>query len=225
MEFDGARAGTPGLTLEQRILAGSEEGAGEYLRTSWFYRAMEAIRETRLANGLTQAEVAAKIGTTQSAIARLENAHRGNFSLDRFLEYAWACGAASLDFASVSVEELRRYAGNDPGAPRTTEALRAWRLADAFRSWQLSANFDAFTPATGGNVDHSVDAFVRLGSGTIDREGREPSGASLFGDAVKTKESGRPNSADGVKGRGATTPAENDGRHAGASKPLTPLAA
>lgn len=111
-------------TVEQELIAEGDEGAEEYLLTSWFYRAMETIRDTRIANGVTQEAVAAALGTTQSAVARLENAHRGNFSLDRFLRYAWACGAAPLDFDHVSPTLLQRLALRDPGASRTHAEAR-----------------------------------------------------------------------------------------------------
>lgn len=45
-----------------------------------FYVAL-AIREARLANGLTQAQLAKKVGTTQSVIARLEDADYEGHSL------------------------------------------------------------------------------------------------------------------------------------------------
>lgn len=112
--------------LERKILAESEEGAREYLLQTWFYHAMEAVHAARLRNDLTQAEIAEKMGTTQSAVARLENAHSGNFSLDRFLHYAWECGVAPLDLEFAPTHRLRHYALNEPSAPRTAEAFR-WR--------------------------------------------------------------------------------------------------
>lgn len=112
--------------LERKILAESEEGAREYLLQTWFYHAMEAVHAARLRNDLTQAEIAERMGTTQSAVARLENAHIGNFSLDRFLHYAWECGVAPLDLEFVPTQRLRQYALEEPSAPRTAQALR-WR--------------------------------------------------------------------------------------------------
>lgn len=101
--------------------------AATYLRSSWFYRTMEAIRDARLRNGLTQQDIAEKLGTTQSAIARLENAHTGNFSLDRLLKYAWACGAAPLDLEFVVPEELRQLALNAPRETSTAQTFADWK--------------------------------------------------------------------------------------------------
>ena len=42
--------------------------------------------------GLTQAELAKKVGTTQSAIARLEDAEYGGHSLTMLERIATACG-------------------------------------------------------------------------------------------------------------------------------------
>ncbi|MET0831886.1 MAG: helix-turn-helix transcriptional regulator [Acidimicrobiia bacterium] len=48
-------------------------------------------REARRRSGLTQAELASRIGTTQSAVARLEN-DRSATSFDRLARIARACG-------------------------------------------------------------------------------------------------------------------------------------
>lgn len=119
-----------GYSIEE-ILESADMGVAEgYLLASWFYRAMEAIKDARLRNGLTQSDVAEKIGTTQSVIARMENAHRGNFSVARFLDYAWACGAAPLELEFVSPETLRRFAIEQPGQAKGAETLDAWRPSE-----------------------------------------------------------------------------------------------
>ena len=52
------------------------------------------IRETREDAGFTQAELAAKVGTTQSVIARLEDAEYTGQSLLMLERIATACGVA-----------------------------------------------------------------------------------------------------------------------------------
>ena len=113
-------------SAEERLADSSLDAAAGYPRADWFYRAMAAVREARIRNGLTQSDVAETIGTTQSVIARMENAHRGSFSLDRFLEYAWACGAAPLQLEFVSPEGLRRFAMERAGHVKSDPAL-GWR--------------------------------------------------------------------------------------------------
>lgn len=49
------------------------------------------MREVRRRAGLSQAELAARLGTTQSAIARLETG-RGRPTLERLSQVAAACG-------------------------------------------------------------------------------------------------------------------------------------
>lgn len=52
------------------------------------------VREIREHAGLTQAELAKKVGTTQSVIARLEDAEYSGHSLTMLERIAKACGVA-----------------------------------------------------------------------------------------------------------------------------------
>ncbi len=52
------------------------------------------LREMREGAGLTQSELARKVGTTQSAIARLEDAEYVGHSLTMLERIATACGVA-----------------------------------------------------------------------------------------------------------------------------------
>ena len=63
----------------------------EYDRLGPIYEVVWELIEARHQAGLTQAELAARIGTTQSAIARLENA-RHMPSLAMVARYAQAVG-------------------------------------------------------------------------------------------------------------------------------------
>jgi transcriptional regulator with XRE-family HTH domain len=81
------------------------------------------LRESRLRRGLSQAEVAARVGTTQSAIARLESG-TADPRLSTLIRYAEAVGteldahaAASLDRTAVAVRASHAVSG-------TGEALR-----------------------------------------------------------------------------------------------------
>ena len=63
--------GAPPLPLERlrARLAGAEEG--------WFFAAIAGqVAERRVARGLSQRDLAERVGTTQSAIARLESGGR-----------------------------------------------------------------------------------------------------------------------------------------------------
>lgn len=152
------------LSREQEFLTENDDEAEEYLLTGWFYRAMEEIRNTRIANGLTQEAVAAALGTTQSAIARLENAHRGSFSLERFLRYAWASGAGPLDFQHVPPLVLRQLAVLDPSAARTSGAVHIRHLVDALSVGRLKVDADITWQGSGGRLQKYSMSFESLGN-------------------------------------------------------------
>jgi transcriptional regulator with XRE-family HTH domain len=70
------------------------------------------VREARKRAGLTQAELAARAGTTQSAIARLERG-RSSPSFARVLELIGACGL-EVRLRLVQREANAPFAGDDP---------------------------------------------------------------------------------------------------------------
>jgi DNA-binding XRE family transcriptional regulator len=78
------------------------EVKAEYERLGPIYALVFELIEARHQAGLTQAELAARMGTTQSAIARLENARRMP-SLAMVARYAAAVGQR-LDFHLLAAE-------------------------------------------------------------------------------------------------------------------------
>ena len=76
--------------LKAKMLA-NPEVAAEYNRLGPVYELVGAMVEARQSAGLTQRDLAAKLGTTQSAITRLENAHHMP-SLEMVTRYATAVG-------------------------------------------------------------------------------------------------------------------------------------
>ena len=77
-----------------------------------FYKELGRIRladqivELREKRGWTQDDLARKVGTTQSGIARLENPNYRNYSLKTLEKVAQALGAKLI----VGLEEVRRRA-------------------------------------------------------------------------------------------------------------------
>jgi ribosome-binding protein aMBF1 (putative translation factor) len=69
-------------------------------------RLAEQIAALREKQGLTQAELARKVGTTQSGIARLENPNYRNYSLKMLEKVATALRVRLV----VGLEEIRRNA-------------------------------------------------------------------------------------------------------------------
>lgn len=87
------------------------------------------IRETRRRAGLTQADLARRLGTTQSAVARLERG-RTEPSFARVAEALRACGfrlvpqVVADDEADWSVASLNLLVGPDERVRRHAAALR-----------------------------------------------------------------------------------------------------
>jgi ribosome-binding protein aMBF1 (putative translation factor) len=65
-----------------------------FARTQYEIDLALLVREMREDSGLTQAELARKVGTTQSVIARLEDAEYSGRSLSMLERIAAACGVA-----------------------------------------------------------------------------------------------------------------------------------
>ena len=65
-----------------------------FTRTQYQIDLALLVREMREDSGLTQAELARKVGTTQSVIARLEDAEYSGRSLSMLERIATACGVA-----------------------------------------------------------------------------------------------------------------------------------
>jgi transcriptional regulator with XRE-family HTH domain len=89
---------------------------------------IDEVLRARAAAGLTQAEVAAREGTTQSAIARLESAHtKHSPSLATLQRYADALGCR-LEIRLVKTKQLRTTRRSKPATrtvPRRSPPLPA----------------------------------------------------------------------------------------------------
>jgi len=92
------------------------------------------LTQARVNAGLTQAEVAERMGTKQASIARMENALNGSFSLRRIADYALACGVVPCQFAHneplefhlISLELAYEFTLVDPQKPMTWKNFTAW---------------------------------------------------------------------------------------------------
>jgi transcriptional regulator with XRE-family HTH domain len=82
---------------------------------------LEEVLKARAAAGLTQAEVAARIGTTQSAIARLESpSGRHSPSVETLQKYARALGCRVEIRLVPEKQTTRRTGGRTKSTPRHT---------------------------------------------------------------------------------------------------------
>lgn len=122
----------PTGTIEDSIrelLSSDNEAARAYLKESFLSEAILALFHARRDAGLTQAQLAARLGVKQPTIARLERDFSGSVTLRRYVEVALACGVIPLDLALVPVEQLKRFVLDDPGAEKTAAAFNAWLAA------------------------------------------------------------------------------------------------
>src|SRR2546428_14111523 len=69
-----------------------KEFASEYLKSAFLSSAVSALFYMRRQAGLTQAQVAERLNTKQSAVARLESDFDGSISLHRYIDFVLACG-------------------------------------------------------------------------------------------------------------------------------------
>lgn len=97
----------------------------EYDRLDEEFRFLDEFLKARAAAGVTQAEVAERIGTTQSAIARLESG-RGKHSpsIATLEKYAHALGCR-LELRLVSEMASRKAEGQTPHQTKRAKRINA----------------------------------------------------------------------------------------------------
>ena len=106
--------------LRTKALANAEVKA-EYEKLADEFSLLDEFLKARAAQGLTQAQVAEKIGTTQSAVARMESGSgKHSPSLATLTKYADALGCK----LEVRLIRRPRQARNLTGRPSTTTPKR-----------------------------------------------------------------------------------------------------
>lgn len=119
-----ADTASPGRTLEDSIRDDLKEGgevARAYLRQTWLSRAISTLGEARRAAGLTQAEVAERMGSSQSAVARWERDDIGSISLRRYVDFMLACDAFPMDVEYRPFETARALLFANPDTRCTAD--------------------------------------------------------------------------------------------------------
>ena len=82
-----------------------EEFTREYLKASFLSSIGRSLYYARRQAGLTQANVAERMDTTQSAVARFEAGNDGSMSFRRYVDFAIACGMMPRSLVLHSVLE------------------------------------------------------------------------------------------------------------------------
>jgi transcriptional regulator with XRE-family HTH domain len=97
----------------------------EYDRLDEEFTFLDEFLKARAAAGMTQAEIARRIGTTQSAVARLESGGgKHSPSIATLEKYAHALGCR-LELRLVNEVETRIAKGRTPRSTGRAEKLRA----------------------------------------------------------------------------------------------------
>ena len=104
-------AGTTSDYLIQQLTdeEGRKDFAREYLKSAFLSSAVNTLCSMRQHAGLTQSQVAERLNTKQSAIARLEGDFDGGISLRRYVDFALACGMVPHNITFAPLESAINY--------------------------------------------------------------------------------------------------------------------
>jgi transcriptional regulator with XRE-family HTH domain len=108
-----------------------KEFAAEYLKGAFLTSAVNALFYMRRQAGLTQAQVAERLNTKQSAIARLEGDFDGGMSLRRYVDFALACGMVPHNITFAPLESVISYTIAQPKILYTQVNYQEWLKANS----------------------------------------------------------------------------------------------
>lgn len=106
-----------------------KEFASDYLKSAFLVSAVNALFYMRRQADLTQAQVAERLNTTQSAIARLEGNFDGGISLHRYIDFALACGMVPHNITFAPLELAISYTIAQPKILYTEVNYQEWLKA------------------------------------------------------------------------------------------------
>ena len=108
-----------------------KEFASEYLKSAFLSSAVNALFYMRRQAGLTQAQVAERLNTKQSAVARLEGDFDGSISLHRYIDFALACGMVPHNITFAPLEAAMSYTIAQPKILYTEVNYQEWLKANS----------------------------------------------------------------------------------------------
>ncbi len=124
--------GTTADHLAQKLMdeEQGQEFALEYLKSDFLTAAVNALFYMRRESGLTQAQVAERLHTTQSAVARSEGDFDGGISLRRYVAFALACGMVPHNITFAPFNSVVSYTIAQPNIPFTQVNHQEWLKAN-----------------------------------------------------------------------------------------------
>ena len=102
------------------------ENAIAYLRAAFLSSAVDALFHARREAGLTQQQVAQKLGKKQEAIARCEADTEGKMSLRQYFDLAVASDRIPLNIVLEPVKSVHDFVIDHPEAPQTPNLYYTW---------------------------------------------------------------------------------------------------
>src|SRR6266702_4783743 len=105
---------------------GGQEFAREYLKADFLAAAVDALFYARCQAGLTQEQVAQKLGKKQEAIARCEADTEGKMSLRQYFDLAVASDRIPLNIVLEPVKSVHDFVIDHPEAPQTSNLYYTW---------------------------------------------------------------------------------------------------
>ncbi len=102
------------------------DNAIAYIRASFLSSAVDALFYARRSAGLTQEQIAQKLGKKQEAIARWEGDAEGKMSLRQYFDLAVACGKVPLNIVLEPIETVRDFVIDHPEEPQTPDLYYVW---------------------------------------------------------------------------------------------------
>ena len=112
----------PGLeALYEKLVNRTDESAQHWLRAGWLRKTVDQIMWARHNAGISQAELAARIGTTQAEISKLERGQ--DMKLSRYIDCMIALDLAPMVPETVPLQTVLAEIRTNPRIPLTAASF------------------------------------------------------------------------------------------------------
>lgn len=155
-----------------------QEYAIEYLKADFLTAAAISLFTLRREAGLTQAQIAERLHTKQSAIARLEADFDGAISLRRYIDFVLACGFIPHQLTFTPIEEARAFTIAQPATPLTFENQSNWNHAASHKAFSVPPSATTLQEARPKLNVHDTPTIFSISRTTTVQETKVESGIS-----------------------------------------------